>query len=96
MRPGSPMARNASRQDHEGPTMSTDAKRVENARDLKRIELHKTGKKKLAPRELIRIRLRCRLCGRARACYRKFGICRICLRNLASDGLIPGLKKASW
>ena len=38
----------------------------------------------------IRIRLRCKLCGRPRAVYRKFGICRICFRNMASDGLIPG------
>nr|WP_315852423.1 type Z 30S ribosomal protein S14 [Telmatocola sphagniphila] len=47
-------------------------------------------------RELIRVRLRCKLCGRPRAVYRKFGICRICLRNMASDGLIPGMRKASW
>ena len=39
---------------------------------------------------------RCKLCGRPRAVYRKFGICRICFRNLANQGLIPGVKKASW
>jgi small subunit ribosomal protein S14 len=39
---------------------------------------------------------RCKLCGRGRAVYRKFGICRICFRNMASDGLIPGVMKASW
>ena len=39
---------------------------------------------------------RCGLCGRPRAVYRKFGICRICFRNLADEGLIPGVKKASW
>jgi small subunit ribosomal protein S14 len=39
---------------------------------------------------------RCRLCGRARAVYRKFGICRICFRKLADNGLIPGVRKASW
>ena len=39
---------------------------------------------------------RCRICGRARAYYRKFGICRICLRELALKGEIPGMKKASW
>lgn len=39
---------------------------------------------------------RCQLCGRSRAVYRKFKICRICFRNLASQGLIPGVKKASW
>ena len=39
---------------------------------------------------------RCQLCGRPRAVYRKFGICRICFRNLANNGLIPGVRKASW
>jgi ribosomal protein S14 len=50
----------------------------------------------MPPREQIRIKRRCQLCGRSRAVYRKFGICRICFRNMASDGLIPGVKKASW
>jgi ribosomal protein S14 len=78
--------------------MSTDAKKVEFLRDLARIEAHKKdpAKSKLRPRDRIRIRLRCRLCGRPRAVYRKFGICRICFRKMASDGLIPGVKKASW
>lgn len=39
---------------------------------------------------------RCQLCGRPRAYYRKFKICRICFRTLASRGEIPGVKKASW
>ena len=39
---------------------------------------------------------RCNLCGRSRAYYRKFGICRICFRKLANNGEIPGVKKASW
>jgi small subunit ribosomal protein S14 len=39
---------------------------------------------------------RCKICGRPRAVYRKFGICRICFRELADEGLIPGVKKASW
>ena len=43
-----------------------------------------------------RVHRRCRLCGRPRAVYRKFGICRICFRNMADVGLIPGVKKASW
>ena len=78
--------------------MSTTAKGARFKRDLKRIELSKTdpAKAKLRPRDRIRIRLRCRLCGRSRAIYRKFGICRICFRNMASQGLIPGVKKASW
>lgn len=39
---------------------------------------------------------RCQLCGRPRAYYRKFRICRICFRSLALKGEIPGIKKASW
>lgn len=39
---------------------------------------------------------RCMRCGRGRAYFRKFGLCRICFRQLASQGLIPGVKKASW
>ena len=78
--------------------MSTTAKRVEYERDLKQIEADKKNptKKKLRPRDRIKIRFRCRLCGRPRAVYRKFGICRICFRGMANKGLIPGVKKASW
>lgn len=39
---------------------------------------------------------RCRRCGRARAYYRDFGICRICFREMALRGEIPGVVKASW
>ena len=39
---------------------------------------------------------RCKLCGRVRAYYRKFGICRLCFRKLAHAGEIPGVRKASW
>jgi small subunit ribosomal protein S14 len=41
-------------------------------------------------------RNRCRLCGRPRGYMRKFRICRICFRNLASKAEIPGVTKASW
>jgi small subunit ribosomal protein S14 len=44
----------------------------------------------------VRVRLRCELTGRARANYRKFKLCRIALRDLASAGQIPGMVKASW
>ena len=39
---------------------------------------------------------RCRRCGRPRAVYKKFGLCRICLRELAHAGQIPGMTKSSW
>ena len=78
--------------------MATTAKRAKFLVQLAALEASKRtpDKSKLRPRDKIRIRLRCRLCGRARAVYRKFGVCRICFRDMASDGLIPGVKKASW
>jgi len=78
--------------------MTTEAKFVKFRNQLSRLEASRRqpDKTKLLPRDKIRIRYRCKLCGRARAVYRKFGICRICFRNLASAGLIPGVKKASW
>lgn len=39
---------------------------------------------------------RCPLCGRPRAFLRKFGICRICFRNMALAGELPGVRKSSW
>jgi small subunit ribosomal protein S14 len=39
---------------------------------------------------------RCPICGRPRAYYRKFDMCRICLRKLASEGKLPGVVKSSW
>ncbi|MBT3312825.1 MAG: type Z 30S ribosomal protein S14 [Desulfobacterales bacterium] len=39
---------------------------------------------------------RCPICGRPRGFMRKFGICRICFRNLASHGKLPGVTKSSW
>ena len=44
----------------------------------------------------VRVRLRCLITGRARANYRKFKMCRIALRDLASAGQIPGMTKSSW
>ena len=44
----------------------------------------------------VRVRLRCTLTGRSRGNYRKFKLCRIALRDLASSGQIPGMVKASW
>lgn len=39
---------------------------------------------------------RCNRCGRPHAFYRQFGLCRVCLRELANKGEIPGVRKASW
>ena len=43
-----------------------------------------------------RIRRRCKVCGRSRSVYKKFGLCRLCLRKYAMLGYVPGLKKSSW
>ena len=53
-------------------------------------------KHKRAPKFESRSYSRCNRCGRPRAYYRKFGLCRICLRELAHEGKIPGLTKSSW
>jgi small subunit ribosomal protein S14 len=44
----------------------------------------------------VRHRNRCNRCGRPRAFLRKFGLCRICFRQMALNGDIPGVRKASW
>jgi ribosomal protein S14 len=78
--------------------MTTEAQFVKFRRQVAKQEASRRTPDKVTmpPREQIRIKRRCRLCGRSRAVYRKFGICRICFRNLASNGLIPGVQKASW
>ncbi len=53
-------------------------------------------KARLKPKFRSRGYTRCELCGRSRAVYRKFKICRICFRKMANEGRIPGVKKASW
>ncbi len=53
-------------------------------------------KAKRKPKYGVRGYHRCQRCGRARAYLRKFGLCRICFRELALRGEIPGVRKASW
>ncbi len=54
------------------------------------------AKAKRQPKFKVRAYHRCSRCGRPRAYLRKFGICRICFRELALEGKIPGVVKASW
>ena len=53
-------------------------------------------KQQRPPKFKVRAYTRCRRCGRARSVYRRFGLCRICLRDMAHNGEVPGLSKASW
>lgn len=86
--------------------MSTKAKLVRYKKEMKALAAHKAELAKpedqqdktklLRPRDMIRIRKRCQLTGRPRAVLGKFGVCRIIFRDLASSGLIPGVRKASW
>jgi small subunit ribosomal protein S14 len=86
--------------------MSTNAKEAKYRRQMAALDAHRAEMKKPADqrdktkvmpgKDLVKITYRCQLCGRARAVYRKFGVCRICFRKMASDGLIPGVRKASW
>ena len=48
------------------------------------------------PKFKVREYTRCQICGRPHAVMKKFGICRICFRELAYKGQIPGVKKSSW
>jgi ribosomal protein S14 len=86
--------------------MAKTAKMVRYKNQLKALAAHRAELAKpedqqdktklLRPRDIIRIRRRCQLTGRPRANLRKFGVCRIIFRDLASSGLIPGVRKASW
>lgn len=48
------------------------------------------------PKYSTRLVRRCKICGRSRGYMRKFDMCRICFRKLASEGMIPGVTKSSW
>ena len=48
------------------------------------------------PKFRVRAYTRCNRCGRPKSVYRKFGLCRVCLRELALRGELPGIKKSSW
>lgn len=53
-------------------------------------------KSKKPPKYKTRVVRRCFRCGRKRGYMRKFGLCRICFREMARKGLIPGIRKSSW
>ena len=56
----------------------------------------KIAKEQKTPKFKMRLRNRCKRCGRPRGYLRKFSLCRICFRKLALAGEVPGVTKASW
>ena len=54
------------------------------------------NKQQRTPKFSTRAYTRCKICGRPHSYLRKYGICRVCFRELAHEGKIPGVKKASW
>ena len=53
-------------------------------------------KNQRAPKFSTRAYTRCNRCGRPHAVLKKYGVCRVCFRELANKGQIPGVKKSSW
>jgi small subunit ribosomal protein S14 len=59
-------------------------------------KVSKVVKSRRPPKYNVQQHNRCQLCGRPRGYMRKFGLCRICFRELAVTGVIPGIRKSSW
>jgi small subunit ribosomal protein S14 len=75
--------------------MATTARKAKHTKSLKAMARARAAGKKVPMLE-VRHRNRCWRCGRARGYLRKFAICRLCFRQLALNGEIPGVIKASW
>jgi small subunit ribosomal protein S14 len=75
--------------------MATTARKAKHTKSLIALARDKAAHKK-TPKLAVRHRNRCWRCGRSRAFLRKFGVCRLCFRQLALNGEIPGVIKASW
>jgi small subunit ribosomal protein S14 len=73
-----------------GPAERQDRKEEDLAKKALRL------KSKQTPKFKVRTYNRCPICGRPRAFLRRFGLCRICFRNMASQGKLPGVIKSSW
>ena len=71
---------------------SQDRNREDARERLKALILKAAAKPKFA----VRAYTRCQRCGRPKAVYRKFGLCRVCIREMAHRGELPGVSKASW
>jgi small subunit ribosomal protein S14 len=54
------------------------------------------NKSKAKPKYKVQAYTRCARCGRPRAVFKRFGLCRLCFRQMAHNGEIPGITKSSW
>jgi small subunit ribosomal protein S14 len=54
------------------------------------------NKSRAKPKYMVRRYSRCARCGRPRAVFKRFGLCRLCFRQMAHNGEIPGITKSSW
>jgi small subunit ribosomal protein S14 len=75
------------------------AKKSMIAREKRRVKLSAQAiglNKRPRDESSCRVKRRCRRCGRPRSVYRRFALCRICLREAAMHGDVPGLSKSSW
>lgn len=89
--------RNKARQKlSESQAAHRDALRLEIKKNPDNAEAITALNKKKRDGSKIRVRRRCQNCGRPRGVYRKFGLCRMCIRKYVMQGFIPGLKKSSW
>ena len=100
-RPSRCSTRSACRSRATGARRNTRASRRRAGRRIRKrtSRMAKTSKivaSQRTPKYKTRAHSRCRRCGRPRAVYRKFGLCRLCLRELAHNGFIPGMTKSSW
>ena len=86
------------RTDEEGPSVPTGVRLSVPTGDPIGIMAKKAliQKQQGVPKFKVRAYTRCQRCGRPKAVYRKFGLCRICLRTMVHAGEVPGVTKASW
>ena len=102
-RPGQDRPRRAAWTSRSSPRRPTTTRAARcsccSASRSRRTDMAKTGLKVKAarkPKFAVRGYTRCQRCGRPRSVYKKFGLCRICLREMAHRGELPGITKSSW
>ena len=91
--------RRAERAEEKLASERTTASRVPRLAKSERIKMAKKAlvqKQQKTPKFKVRGYTRCRRCGRARSVYKRFGLCRVCLREMVHAGEVPGVTKASW